>query len=95
MRARACERGRLNIFIIITSLSDLRESESERARERRGIESIQRELELVEFERSLNAFYTSNPRTPLEYYLVMHVQRDREKRVLSFDVRRHIYDFIR
>jgi hypothetical protein len=25
----------------------------------------------------------------------MHVQRDREKRVLSIDVRRHIYDFIR
>ena len=50
---------------------------------------------LVEFERSLNASYTSTPRTPLEYYLGMHVQRDREKRVLSIDVRRHIYDFIR
>jgi hypothetical protein len=25
----------------------------------------------------------------------MHVQRDGEKRVLSIDVRRHIYDFIR
>jgi len=25
----------------------------------------------------------------------MHVQRDREKRVLSIDVMRHIYDFIR
>jgi hypothetical protein len=48
-----------------------------------------------EFERSLNASYTSTPRTPLEYYLGMHVQRDREKRVLSIDVRRHIYDFIR
>ena len=48
-----------------------------------------------EFERSLNASYTSTPRTPLEYYLGMHVQRDRENRVLSIDVRRHIYDFIR
>ena len=45
-----------------------------------------------EFERSLNASYTSTPRTPLEYYLGMHVQRDRGKRVLSIDVtvsRRH------
>ena len=39
-----------------------------------------------EFERSLNASYTSTPRTPLEYYLGMHVQHDREKRVLSIDV---------
>lgn len=31
-----------------------------------------------EFERSLNDSYTSTPRTPLEYYLGMHVQRDRE-----------------
>ena len=48
-----------------------------------------------EFERSLNASYAATPRTPLEFYLGMHVQRDREKRVLSIDVRRHIYDFIR
>ena len=63
--ARARERERLNTFIIITSLSDLRESESERARERRGIGSIQRELELDEFERSLNASYTSTLAHPL------------------------------
>jgi hypothetical protein len=48
-----------------------------------------------EFERSLNASYAATPRTPLEFYLGMHVQRDRQKRVLSIDVRRHIYDFIR
>ena len=48
-----------------------------------------------EFERSLNASYAATPRTPLEFYLGMHVQRDRAKRVLSIDVRRHIYDFIR
>ena len=48
-----------------------------------------------DFERSLNASYAATPRTPLEFYLGMHVQRDREKRVLSIDVRRHIYDFIR
>ena len=48
-----------------------------------------------EFERSLNASYTTTPRTSLEFYLGMHVQRDRKKRVLSIDVRRHIYDFIR
>ena len=48
-----------------------------------------------EFERSLNASYAATPRTSLEFYLGMHVQRDREKRVLSIDVRRHIYDFIR
>jgi hypothetical protein len=47
-----------------------------------------------EFERSLNASYTSTPRTPLECYLGMHVQHYREKRVLSIDVRPHIYDFI-
>ena len=48
-----------------------------------------------EFERSLNASYAATPRTTLEFYLGMHVQRDRAKRVLSIDVRRHIYDFIR
>ena len=48
-----------------------------------------------EFERSLNVSYAATPRTPLEFYLGMHVQRDRQKRVLSIDVRRHIYDFIR
>jgi hypothetical protein len=48
-----------------------------------------------EFERSLNVSYTATPRTTLEFYLGMHVQRDRQKRVLSIDVRRHIYDFIR
>ena len=48
-----------------------------------------------EFERSLNASYAATPRTPIEFYLGMHVQRDRKKRVLSIDVRRHIYDFIR
>ena len=48
-----------------------------------------------DFERSLNSSYSATPRTPLEFYLGMHVQRDREKRVLSIDVRRHIYDFIR
>merc|ERR1712216_362310 len=48
-----------------------------------------------EFERSLNASYAATPRTTLEFYLGTHVQRDRAKRVLSIDVRRHIYDFIR
>ena len=48
-----------------------------------------------EFERSLNVSYAATPRTTLEFYLGMHVQRDRQKRVLSIDVRRHIYDFIR
>ena len=48
-----------------------------------------------EFERSLNASYACTPRVPLEFYLGMHVQRDRSKGVLSIDVRRHIYDFIR
>jgi len=48
-----------------------------------------------EFERTLNLSYECTPRVPLEYYLGMHIVRDREQRVLSIDVRRHIYDFIR
>ena len=41
-----------------------------------------------EFERSLNASYAAIPRTPLEFYLGMHVQRVWEKQVLSIDIRR-------
>ena len=48
-----------------------------------------------EFERTLNLSYECTPRVPLEYYLGMHIVRNREQRVLSIDVRRHIYDFIR
>ena len=39
--------------------------------------------------------YKTTPRVPLEYYVGMHIVRDREKRLLSIDVRRHIYEFIR
>ena len=48
-----------------------------------------------EFERTLNLSYKTTPRVPLEYYVGMHIVRDREKRLLSIDVRRHIYEFIR
>ena len=42
-----------------------------------------------------NLSYKCTPPDAIEYYPGMHIIRDREQRVLSIDVRRHIYGFIR
>ena len=47
-----------------------------------------------EFELSLNDAYEATPRMPIEYYLGMHIQRDRKNRLMTLDARRHVYEFI-
>ena len=46
------------------------------------------------FESKINTIFEATPRQPVEQYLGMHVARDRAKRLLSIDARRHVYDFI-
>ena len=72
------------IIILVMNTDDMLIAYSENARS------------LVDdFELTLNKSYEATPRVPLEYYLGLHVQRDRKSRVLSLDARRHGYDFIR
>ena len=72
------------IIILVMNTDDMLISYSDNARS------------LVDaFELELNQSYEATPRTPLEYYLGLHVQRDRKNRVLSLDARRHGYEFIR
>ena len=47
-----------------------------------------------DFETLLNESFEATPRAPVEQYLGMHVTRDRTKRLLSIDGRRHVRDFI-
>ena len=47
-----------------------------------------------EFELALHEAYEATPRAPIEYYLGMHIQRDRKNRLLTLDAGRHIYEFI-
>ena len=47
-----------------------------------------------DFEKHLNTHFEATPRAPVEQYLGMHVSRDRTRRTLALDGRRHVYDFI-
>ena len=47
-----------------------------------------------EFEQKINQIFEATPRQPVEQYLGMHVARDRIKRLLTIDARRHVYDYI-
>ena len=71
------------IIILVMNTDDMLISYSENAR---GI--------VDEFELTLNEAYEATPRAPIEYYLGMHIQRDRKNRLLTLDARRHIYEFI-
>ena len=46
------------------------------------------------FERTLNKSFEATAREAAEYYMGMHIVRDREKGLLAFDARRHVYNFI-
>jgi hypothetical protein len=43
---------------------------------------------------TLNLTYEFTPRVPPEYHIGINIVRDREQRLLSIGVRRHIYHFI-
>jgi hypothetical protein len=47
-----------------------------------------------DFESLLNLSFEATPRAPVEQYLGMHVTRNRERRFLAIDGRRHVRDFI-
>ena len=47
-----------------------------------------------DFEALLNLSFEDTPRAPVEQYLGMHVTRNRERRLLAIDGRRHVRDFI-
>jgi hypothetical protein len=47
-----------------------------------------------DFERILNEIFEATPREKVEYYMGMHIVRDRERGYLGFDARRHVYNFI-
>ena len=51
-------------------------------------------LRIDKFELTLNESYEATPRELIEYYLGMHIQRDRKKRVLSLDAPGHVDEFI-
>ena len=71
------------IIILVMNTDDMLISYSENAR-----------AIVDEFELSLNEAYEATPRMPIEYYLGMHIQRDRKHRLLALDARRHVYEFI-
>ncbi len=47
-----------------------------------------------DFERNLNTYFEATPRAPVEQYMGMHVSRNRTRRTITLDGRRHVYDFI-
>ena len=47
-----------------------------------------------DFEQTLNKSFEATPREEAEYYMGMHIVRDREKGLLGFDARRHVYNYI-
>ena len=46
------------------------------------------------FEHTLNKSFEATPREEVEYYMGMHIIRDRERKLLGYDARRHVYNFI-
>jgi hypothetical protein len=46
------------------------------------------------FKRVLNESFEATPREKAEYYMGMHIVRDRDRGLLGFDAWRHVYNFI-
>jgi hypothetical protein len=46
------------------------------------------------FERVLDESFEATPREKAEYYMGMHIVRDRDRGLLGLDARRHVYNFI-
>jgi hypothetical protein len=46
------------------------------------------------FERTLNEIFEATPCEETEYYMSMHIARDRNRGLLGFDARWHVYNYI-